>query len=90
MIMLGRRFYPTLKFLRSKKRSIEFSAQKYPRLLPIAQMSNALIGRNISELGKPQYINSGLGGNTRGPISGGVVCYNFRKLRHVIQDYKKL
>ena len=32
-ILLRRRFCPVLKFLLSKKRSVEYSAQKYPRLL---------------------------------------------------------
>ena len=41
--------------------------------LPSAHMSSALVGRNIGELGKPQYRNSGPRGNTRGPSSGGVV-----------------
>ena len=37
--------------------------------LSSTQMNNALVGRNIGESGKPQYKNSGLGGNTRGPNS---------------------
>ena len=53
-------------------------------------MSSAFVGRNSGEAGKPQYRNSGPGGNTRGPNSGGVVCYYCRKLGHVIQDYKNL
>ena len=53
-------------------------------------MRNALVGQNSGESGKPQYINSGLEGNTRGPNSGGVVCYYCRKSGHVIRDYKKL
>ena len=58
--------------------------------LPSAQMSSFLVGRNIGESGKPQYRNSGPGGNTRGPSSGGVVCYFCRKSGHVIRDCKKL
>ena len=61
-----------------------------PPALPSTQMSSVLVGRNSGESGKPQYINSGPGGNTRGPNFGGVVCYYCRKPRHVIQDYKKL
>ena len=53
-------------------------------------MSSALVGRNSGESGKPQYRHSGPGGNTRGPRSGGVVCYYCRKSGHVIQDCKKL
>ena len=37
--------------------------------LSSTQMNNAFVGRNIGESGKPQYKNSGLGGNTRGPNS---------------------
>ena len=58
--------------------------------LPFAQMSSALVDRNSGESGKPQYINSGPRGNTRGPNSGGLVCYYCRKPRHVIRDCKKL
>ena len=53
-------------------------------------MSNGLVGRNNGELGKPQYRNNGSGGNTRGPNSGGIVCYYYRKPGHVIRDFKKL
>ena len=54
------------------------------------QMSSALVGRNSDESGKSQCRNSGLGGNTRGPNSRGVVCYYCCKLGHVIRDCKKL
>ena len=57
--------------------------------LPFAQMNSALVGRNIGESKKQQYRNSGPGGNSRGPISGGVICYYYRKTGHVMQDYKK-
>ena len=43
--------------------------------LSSTQMSGALVGRNSGESGKPQYINSGPGGNTRRPNSIGFVCY---------------
>ena len=56
---------------------------------PSAQMSNALVGQNTGESEKQQYRNSRLGSNSRGPSSGGVVCYYYRKLGHVIQDCKK-
>ena len=58
--------------------------------LPFAQMSSARVGQNSGELGKPQYRNYDLGGNTRGPNSRGVVCYYYRKLGYVIRDCKKL
>ena len=53
-------------------------------------MRSALVGQNSGESGKPQYRTSGLGGNTKGPSSRGVVCYYFCKSGHVIQDCKKL
>ena len=52
-------------------------------------MSSALVGWNIGESEKQQYINSSPGGNSRGISSGGVVCYCFHKPGHVIRDYKK-
>ena len=61
-----------------------------PPTLPSTQMSSALLGRNKGESRKPQYINSGPKGNTRGPNYGGVVCYYCRKPGHVIRDSKKL
>ena len=56
---------------------------------PSAQMSSALVGRNISESEKQQYRNSGPSGNSRGSRSGGVVCYYCHKSGHVIRDCKK-
>ena len=56
---------------------------------PFAQISNALVGRNIGESEKQQYRNSGPRGNSRGTSSGGVVCYYCHKPGHVIQDCKK-
>ena len=53
-------------------------------------MSSVFISRNSGESGKPQYKNNGLAGNTRGPNSGGVVCYYYCKPGHMIQDCKKL
>ena len=61
-----------------------------PPVLPSTQMSSALVRRNSSESGKPQYRNSGPRGNTRGPNSRGVVCYYCHKPKHVIRDCKKL
>ena len=56
---------------------------------PSTQMSSALIGRNIGESEKQQYRNRGLGGNSKGTSSGGVVCYYYHRPRHVIRDCKK-
>ena len=53
-------------------------------------MSSAFVGQNSGESGKPQYINSGPGGNIREPNSGGFVCYYCCKLGNVIRDCKKL
>ena len=53
-------------------------------------MSSALVGQNSGESGKPQYRNSGPRGNIRGPNSGGVVCYYYRRPGHVIRNCKKL
>ena len=47
---------------------------------PFAQMSSALVGRNIGESEKQQDKNSGPGVNSRGTSSGGVVCYYYHKL----------
>ena len=88
MILLGRRLCPAPKFLLSKKRSAEYFAQKYPRLLFQLPRSTVLL-YNV-ESRKPQYRNSGPRGNTRGPNSRGVMCYYCRKPKHVIQDCKKL
>ena len=52
-------------------------------------MSSALVGWTIGESEKQQYRNSGSDGNSRGPSSGGVVCYYYRKPGHVIRDCKK-
>ena len=41
--------------------------------LPSAQMSSALVGRNMGELERQQYKSGGLGGNSKGTSSGGVV-----------------
>ena len=41
--------------------------------LPSAQMSSALVGRNMGELEKQQYKSGGPGGNSRGISFGGVV-----------------
>ena len=53
-------------------------------------MSSALVGPNSGESGKPQYRNNGPGGNIKGPNSGGVVCYYYRKSGPMIRDRKKL
>ena len=51
---------------------------------PSAQMSNALVGRNMSELEKQQYRSGGSGYNSRRTSSRGVVCYYCLKYVHVI------
>ena len=65
----------------------EVSSSSSPTLVS-AQTSSALIGQNI-ESERQQNRNSGPSDNTRGPDSGGVVCYYFRKPGHVICDCKK-
>ena len=45
----------------------------FPPALPSTQMSIALVSQNNSESKKPQYKNSGPGGNTKGPNSRGCV-----------------
>ena len=52
------------------------------------QTSSALIGQTI-ELKRRRNRNSGPDDNTRGPGSGGVVCYYCYKPGHVIRDCKK-
>ena len=52
-------------------------------------MSGTLVDPNIGESEKQQYINIGPGDNSRGPSTGGFICYYYRKPRHVMQDYKK-
>ena len=56
---------------------------------PSAQMSSTLVGRNVGESEKQQYINSGPSGNSRGTSSRGVVCCYCHKPGHVIRDCKK-
>ena len=56
---------------------------------PSAQMSSALVGRNIGKSEKQHTRNSGQGGNSKGTSSEGVVCYYFYKPGHVIRDCKK-
>ena len=51
---------------------------------PSAQMSSVLVGWNIGESEKQQYINSVPGGNSSRPSSRGVVCYYCYKPGHVI------
>ena len=57
--------------------------------LPSAQMRSALVSWNNCESEKQKYRNSGLSGNSKGIIFGGVVCYYYHKARHVIRDCKK-
>ena len=75
--------------------SLEISSfhEKFSRILrtdtssstpPSAQMSNALVGRNMSESKKQQYISGGSGCNSRRTSSRRVVCYYCLKYVHVI------
>ena len=65
----------------------EVSSSSSPTLV-YAQTSNALIEQTI-ESERQRNRNSGPGNNTRGPGSGGVVCYYCHKPGHVIRDCKK-
>ena len=65
----------------------EVSSSSSPTLVS-AQTSSALIGQNI-ESERQRNRNNGPGDNTRGPGSGGVVCYYCHKPGHVICDCKK-
>ena len=65
----------------------EVSSSSSPTLVS-AQTSSALIGQNI-ESERQRNRNNGPGDNTRGPSSGGVVCYYCHKPDHVIRDCKK-
>ena len=65
----------------------EVSSSSSPTLLS-AQTSSALIGQTI-ESERQRNRNSGPGDNSRGPGSGGVVCYYCHKPDHVICDCKK-
>ena len=66
---------------------IEVSSSSSPTLV-YAQTSSALIGQTI-ELERQRNRNNGLGDNTRGPGSEGVVCYYCHKFGHVIRGCKK-
>ena len=65
----------------------EVSSSSSPTLVS-AQTNSALIGQTI-ESERQQNRNNGLGDNTRGPGSRGVVCYYCHKSGHVIRDCKK-
>ena len=65
----------------------EVSSSSSPTLVS-AQTNNALIGQTI-ESERQRNRKSGLGDNTRGLGSGGVVCYYYHKLGHLIRDCKK-
>ena len=65
----------------------EVSSSSSPTLV-FAQTSSALIRQTI-ESERQRNRNGGPSDNTRGPGSGGVVCYYCHKLGHVIRDCKK-
>ena len=71
----------------SKILRTEVSSPSSPTLVS-AQTSSALIGQTI-ESESQRNRNSGPGNTTRGPSSGGVVCYYCHKPGHVIRDCKK-
>ena len=72
------------RILRTKVSSSSVSSPTFVS----AQTSNALVGQTI-ESERQRNRNSSPGGNTRGPGSGGVVCYYCHKPGHVIRDSKK-
>ena len=72
------------KILRTKVSSSSVSS---PTLVS-AQTSSALIGQTI-ESKRQRNRNSGPSDNTRGPSSGGVVCYYCHRPGQVIRDCKK-
>ena len=65
----------------------EVSSSSSPTLV-FSQTSSTLIGHTI-ESERQRNRNNGPGDNTRGPGSGGVVCYYYHNLGHVIRDCKK-
>ena len=65
----------------------EVSSSSSPTLVS-AQTSSVLIGQTI-ESERQRNRNSGPSDNTRGPSSGGVVCYYCHKPGHVIRGCKK-
>ena len=90
--------YESVKAQIMSNPEISFFQETFSRILrtetssstpPSVQMSNALVGRNIDESEKQQYINSNLGDNSRGISSKGVVFYYCHKPEHVIRDCKK-
>ena len=89
MIQQRPRFCLVLRYHLSRILRTEVSSSyvSSPTLVS-AQTSSALVGQTI-ESKRQRNRNSGPGGNTRGPGSGGVVCYYCHKPGHVIQDCKK-
>ena len=65
----------------------EVSSSSSPTLVS-AQTSSALIGQTI-ESERQRNRNNGPSDNTRGPGSGGVVCYYCHKPGHVTHNCKK-
>ena len=89
MIQLRPRFYPVLRYHLSKilRNKVSSSSVSSPTLV-FAQTRSALVGRTI-ESERQRNRNSGPDGYTRGPSSGGVVCYYCLKPGHVIRDCLK-
>ena len=74
-------------FSRILRTEVSSSSISSPTLV-FAQTSSALVEQTI-ESEKQRNRNSGLGCNTRGPSSRGVVCYYCHKSSHVKRDCKK-
>ena len=89
MIQLRPRFCPVLRYHLSRilRTEVSSSSVSSPTLVS-AQTSSVLVGQTI-ESKRQRNRNSGLGGNTKGPSFGGVVCYYCHKFGHVIRDCKK-
>ena len=74
-------------FSRILRTEVSSSFVSSPTLV-FAQTSSALIGQTI-ESERQRNRNSGPNNNTRGPGSGGVVCYFCHRPGHMIRDCKK-
>ena len=92
MIQLRPKFWSVLRYHPSKRPLAGFFALRCRPLvsstLVSAQTSSALVGQTI-ESKRQRNRNNGPNGNTRGPGSGGGVCYYCHISGHVIRDCKK-